>query len=206
MHIVLSFLCVLLYCKCKGGDNVRLIFKILIVVGIILAAPLSIALIWQNWAAAVGTTPISFHFDWLTQYEPLYLFWSGVILATFLVFLLFITLFWPRARSLYLHQKPDGQVTVSKKAIENFTLSALQQEPFIGNPRVSAKLSQNKIKLKISGDLLNSINAKQHTAAFLNQLKEDLRTCLGISKQKAITIRLVNFNASESNMKQSRVI
>lgn len=193
--------------KKKGGDNLRLIFKILIVVGIILAAPLAVALIWQNWTATLGTaTPMSLRFDWLMQYGPMYLFWGGVALAILLVILFLVVLLWPRPRSLYLHQKADGQVTVSKKAIENFTLSALRQEPYIGNPKVSAKLSRNKIKLNISGDLMNSMNAKQHTADFLNQLESDLRTCLGIAKEKRIAIRLVNFNAAKSNSNQPRVV
>lgn len=188
----------------------RFIFKALIVVVIILAFPLSIVLVFKNWSTAIGTsTPMQLKFDWfdwLDQYEPIYLFWSGVILAAVLIVLLLITLFWPRSQSLYLHQKSDGQVTISKKAIEHFALSALQHEPFIGNPKVSAKLSQKRITLKISGDLLNSVNAKKQTANFLNQLKKDLRICLGISEQKKIKIRLVDFNESDANVHQSRVV
>ncbi len=151
----------------------RFIFKALIVVFIILAFPLSIVLVFKNWSTAIGTsTPMQLKFDWLDQYEPIYLFWSGIILAAVLIVLLIITLFWPRSQSLYLHQKSDGQVTISKKAIEHFALSALQHEPFIGNPKVSAKLSRKRITLKISGDLLNSVNAKKQTADFLNQLKK----------------------------------
>ncbi|AWV30073.1 alkaline shock response membrane anchor protein AmaP [Limosilactobacillus fermentum] len=185
----------------------RVIFKALIVVVIILAFPLSIVLVFKNWSTAIGTsTPMQLKFDWLDQYEPIYLFWSGIILAAVLIVLLIITLFWPRSQSLYLHQKSDGQVTISKKAIEHFALSALQHEPFIGNPKVSAKLSRKRITLKISGDLLNSVNAKKQTANFLNQLKKDLRICLGISEQKKIKIRLVDFNESDANVHQSRVI
>ncbi|MCF6164425.1 alkaline shock response membrane anchor protein AmaP, partial [Furfurilactobacillus milii] len=94
----------------------------------------------------------------------------------------------------------------SKKAIEHFALSALQHEPFIGNPKVSSKLSRKGITLKISGDLLNSVNAKQQTANFLNQLKKDLRICLGISEQKKIKIRLVDFNELDANVHKSRVV
>ena len=185
----------------------RFIFKVLIVVVIILTFPLSVVLVFKNWSTAIGTsTPVSLKFDWLDHYEPIYLFWSGVILAAVLIILLLITLFWPRSQSLYLHQKSDGQVTISKKAIEHFALSALQHEPFIGNPKVSAKLSRKRITLKISGDLLNSVNAKKQTANFLNQLKKDLRICLGISEQKRIKIRLVDFNASDDNVQQSRVV
>ncbi|MCT3397813.1 alkaline shock response membrane anchor protein AmaP [Lentilactobacillus hilgardii] len=185
----------------------RFIFKALIVVVIILAFPLSIVLVFKNWSTAIGTsTPMSLKLGWLEQYEPIYLFWSGVILAVLLIIFLLITLFWPRSRTLYLHQKADGQVTVTKKAIEHFASSALQQESFIGNPKVTAKLGRNSIKLNISGDLLNSVNAKQHTANFLNQLKSDLRDCLGISKKKKIKIKLTDFNASDANKKQSRVV
>ena len=179
----------------------RFIFKALIVVVIILAFPLSIVLVFKNWSTAIGTsTPMSLKLGWLEQYEPIYLFWSGVILAVLLIIFLLITLFWPRSQSLYLHQKSDGQVTVSKKAIEHFVLSALQHEPFIGNPKVSSKLS------RISGDLLNSVNAKKQTAIFLNQLKKDLRICLGISEQKKIKIRLVDFNELDANVHKSRVV
>lgn len=185
----------------------RFIFKTLMVVVIILTFPLSIILVFKNWSMAIGTsTPMQLKFDWLDRYEPIYLFWSGVILAALLIALLLITLFWPRSQSLYIHQNSDGQVTVSKKAIEHFILSALQHEPFIANPKVSAKLSQKRITLKISGDLLNSVNAKKQTANFLNQLKQDLRICLGISEQKKIKIRLVDFNKSEANVHQSRVV
>ena len=99
----------------------RFIFKALIVVVIILAFPLSMVLVFKNWSTAIGTsTPMSLKLGWLEQYEPIYLFWSGVILAVLLIIFLLITLFWPRSQSLYLHQKSDGQVTVSKKAIEHF--------------------------------------------------------------------------------------
>ncbi|WP_288531986.1 alkaline shock response membrane anchor protein AmaP [uncultured Secundilactobacillus sp.] len=185
----------------------RLIVKILIIIGIVLAVPLAVALIWQNWTAALGTAaPESFHIDWLTQYGPIYLFWGGVVLAFGLLISLLLAIWWPRPRSLYLHQKDDGQITVTKKAIEKFTLSALQHEPYIGNPKVSAKLSRNKIKLNIRGDLMNSLNAQQHTADFLAQLETDLRRCLGISQKKRIVIKLDNFNTARSQSKQPRVV
>ena len=117
MHIISSSLPVC-YNDGKGGDDLRFIFKALIVVVIILAFPLSIVLVFKNWSTAIGTsTPMQLKFDWLDQYEPIYLFWSGIILAAVLIVLLIITLFWPRSQSLYLHQKSDGQVTISKKAI-----------------------------------------------------------------------------------------
>lgn len=188
-------------------SRAQLGLKTLIVVVIILAFPLSIVLVFKNWSTAIGTsTPMSLKLGWLEKYEPIYLFWSGVILAVLLIIFLLITLFWPRSQSLYLHQKSDGQVTVSKKAIEHFALSALQHEPFIGNPKVSSKLSRKGITLKISGDLLNSVNAKKQTANFLNQLKKDLRICLGISEQKKIKIRLVDFNVLDANVHKSRVV
>jgi hypothetical protein len=169
-------------------------------------APLAVVLIFHNWTATIGTTtPISLKLDWWAKYEPVYLFWSGIVLTIVLLGILIITLLWPRTYSLYLHQKTYGQVTVSKKAIENFTLSALQKEPFIGNPSVSAKISRNRIKLKISGSLLNSINAKQSTEKFLDQFKSDLSTCLGITERKKIKIKLVKFNDRKSNMNLSRV-
>ncbi|MCT2918397.1 alkaline shock response membrane anchor protein AmaP, partial [Limosilactobacillus fermentum] len=90
----------------------RFIFKALMVVVIILAFPLSIVLVFKNWSTAIGTgTPMSLKLGWLEQYEPIYLFWSGVVLAVLLIIFLLITLFWPRSQSLYLHQKSDGQVT-----------------------------------------------------------------------------------------------
>lgn len=206
MHIIPSSL-LSCYNDGKGGDNLRLISKFLGIIGVILVAPIAITLIWQNWSAALGVSnPIFIQFDWWTRYGPVYLFWSGIVLAVMLILLFLIFLFWPRSRTLYLHQKADEQVTVTKKAIEHFASSALQQESFIGNPKVTAKLGRNSIKLNISGDLLNSVNAKQHTANFLNQLKSDLRDCLGISKKKKIKIKLADFNASDANKKQSRVV
>lgn len=93
--------------------------KILVIAGIILAAPLAVTLILQNWTATIGTsTPISLKLDWLIQYEPLYLFWSGVILAIVLLVLLLTIILWPRSQLLYLHQKSAGQVTVSKKLLK----------------------------------------------------------------------------------------
>ncbi len=192
--------------KKKGGDNLRLIFKILIVVGIILAAPLAVALSGKTGQRRSGLL-LPCHFGLTGSCSTGRCISSGAgLLSNLVSHSLPCRPPLPRPRSLYLHQKADGQVTVSKKAIENFTLSALRQEPYIGNPKVSAKLSRNKIKLNISGDLMNSVNAKQHTADFLNQLESDLRTCLGIAKEKRIAIRLVNFNAAKSNSNQPRVV
>ncbi|MGY0255924.1 hypothetical protein [Limosilactobacillus fermentum] len=70
-------------------------------------------------------------FDWfLDSVRTDIPLWSGITLAAVLIVLLIITLF-GHGHSYYIFIKSDGQVTISKKAIEHFALSALQHEPFI---------------------------------------------------------------------------
>lgn len=134
MHIIpLSLLSC--YNDGKGGDDLRVIFKALIVVVIILAFPLSIVLVFKNWSTAIGTsTPMQLKFDWLDQYEPIYLFWSGIILAAVLIVLLIITLF-GHGHSYYIFIKslmvklPSVRKLLSILLFQHFNMNPLLVTP-----------------------------------------------------------------------------
>lgn len=188
----------------KGGDELRVLVKFLLALVVVLLLPLPLVTIARYAQVVDGSGAWLFQQAWFKTYGPSYLFWSGVVLAVGLGLFGIIALCWPRQRTLYLNQQASGQLRVTKKAIEQFVATAIQAEPYLQAPKVTAKLTRRQLKIQISGDLRTSEQVSQQVAALGQQLEQELRQFLGISAKKKIIVKLQHF--STKRQRQARVL
>lgn len=152
----------------------------------------------QNWLAIGNHPQVQLPVSFLNQdYLLNYLFWVGLAVSVALLILLVVVLTIPRPLRLYRTQHPDGQLRITKKAIENFVLSALQREVFLDRPRVTVRLSKNRIRIAITGEWRSSPNVVQQAKVFTAALERRLKSQLGIESDKKVVIRLVDFKKNE---------
>lgn len=180
--------------------------KVVLALLILLSVPLSLGLMFLNWSV-VGKLPYIGFLDnpMMLTFSQNYLFWGGVALTVILLVCLIVILTWPKSFQLYRLSHTDGQLRVTKRAIDNFTLSALRHEPFISDPRVTTKLSRRRLKIRIHGTLRPSENAVQQSKQFTMRLERDLKQLLGIDHDRRIDIRLTDFDRNRQ-AKQARVV
>lgn len=173
---------------------------------IVLAIPLSLGLMLQNWSVVGKPLHLGFLDSGTMQnVTQNYLFWGGLALTVILIVLFLVIINWPKTFQLYRIRHNNGQLRISKKAIDNFTLSALRQEPFISEPKVTTQLSRRRLKVKIHGTLRSSPNATLQSKQFAERLEQDLKTLLGIDHRRKIDIRLTDFKQPRQS-KQPRVV
>lgn len=173
--------------------------KLLLSVAVVLLLPLPLVTLLQTGGQGQWLQQ-----PWWATYGPTYLFGVSVALVGLLLLFWLVVLLWPRQQTLYFNQQTSGQLRVTKKAIEQFTLAAVQAEPYIRQPKVTAKLTRNKLKVQIKGDLRTSENVAQQAAVFGQQLERDLRHLLGISAEKQVIVKLQQF--SKQRQQQARVV
>ncbi len=167
---------------------------------IILAIPLSLGLMLHNWSVVGEPLHLGFIDSGTMQsISQNYLFWGGLVLAVILVALLFVIIAWPKTFQLYHTRHNNGQLRITKKAIDNFTLSSLRHEPFISDPKVTTKLSQKRLKIKIHGTLRSSPNATLQSKQFAEKLEQDLKQLLGIDHDRKIDIHLTDFKRNRQS-------
>ncbi|MCH5461630.1 alkaline shock response membrane anchor protein AmaP [Lactobacillus sp. LC28-10] len=167
---------------------------------VILAIPLSLGLMLYNWSVIGEPLNLSFlESGALQTVSQNYLFWGGLVLTVILIGLLFAIMAWPKSFLLYRTRHNNGQLRVTRKAIDNFTLSSLRQEPFISDPKVTTKLSRKRLKIKIHGTLRSSPNAALQSKQFTEKLERDLKQLLGIDHDRKIDIHLTNFKRNRQS-------
>ncbi|NVY96679.1 alkaline shock response membrane anchor protein AmaP [Lactobacillus sp. DCY120] len=174
--------------------------KWFLVLILLLSAPIPLYTLGETLASLNPWLP--WHLPALTEiptYLEIYLSLSaGVMLIVGLVFFL-VTIFRPTNRKFNLIHKDTGRVLVTTKAINNFVLTSLKDEPYIHNCKVTSRLTQHKIKIKIRGELLPGEQLQGKFDQYLQELHTGLQDYLGLEQKPKINIQFQNYQRPERN-------
>lgn len=123
----------------------------------------------------------------------LYLFWVSLGLVMVLFVSWIVLLAWPRRQATYLFQQKLGELTINRQAVTNFVASAVAREPFIKNAKVKVEMRRKKIKITVKGQLTKNKDAATQGQRFIEQVRQDLVDCLGVSQQSKISVQLKGY-------------
>lgn len=76
-------------------------------------------------------------------------------------------------------------------------MNSLSELPFINKAKVDSKLTNHKIKIRISGNLGHGDNVNAVLEQYLEELKGNLSQLLGIEQKPKIKIKFVNYQNSD---------
>ncbi|EOT43056.1 MULTISPECIES: alkaline shock response membrane anchor protein AmaP [Enterococcus] len=115
-----------------------------------------------------------------------FLFWTAAGLLILLVICIFVVIFFPKVSNQLEIETDNGTLTIQKKAIENYVLTAVKEEPFIADPNVKAVIKKKKIKIYVSGQMRKVFQTTQRQKVLSDKIKNDLNQIFG-AKQEIVT-------------------
>lgn len=189
----------------KDSEKLKRSKKWFLIISLILLLPLPLYILWSNnhlWQQYLGLKLPD-----LVSLNDLWIWYLVIISALsglLIIVLLLILLFWPTRNKFQLIHKPTGQVKITNKAINGFINASLADLPYLQNPKVSSKLTNHHLRIRVTGDLAPGDSVKQKLVAYLKQLEDNLRQLLGVQQKPKIEIRFTNFE-SQTDPKKKRV-
>lgn len=112
------------------------------------------------------------------SYIQIILFCLSVFFIGLAILLLLITIFYPKKSNTLVIKGKNGRLSVQKSVVENFVLENLKKEPSIENPRVKAKMSKKKIKIKIAGALRKTMRTTEKQNELVEQIRHEVSDLL----------------------------
>jgi len=112
------------------------------------------------------------------SYIQIILFCLSVFFIGLAILLLLITIFYPKKSNTLVIKGKNGRLSVQKSVVENFVLETLKKEPSIENPRVKAKMSKKKIKIKIAGALRKTMRTTEKQNELVEQIRHEVSDLL----------------------------
>ncbi|MEY8463542.1 alkaline shock response membrane anchor protein AmaP [Streptococcus merionis] len=137
---------------------------------------------------------LGFNFHWLSQLaawigvKPFpvngllgqFIFWSSVFLLVVVFIALLIISFYPRSRTQVNLEESTGKLELSKSAVEGLVKTVVQEQAFMRNPSVSAKMYKDKMKLDIKGGIIPRVGAAEKAKHLEEQIVNNLQEFIGL--------------------------
>lgn len=134
------------------------------------------------------------------RYAVPILFWLSALFLILTVVLLLVVIFYPKKSSTLTIHHENGNLNIQKKAIENFVLKIVEKEPFVRNPNVKVKMYQKKVRIKISGDLRQTMSIPEKQQALVDEVKSEVSALMGTTDNIRTEVYLQDF-ANDSKEK-----
>ncbi|MEI6863434.1 MAG: alkaline shock response membrane anchor protein AmaP [Candidatus Omnitrophota bacterium] len=116
---------------------------------------------------------------------------TGVLLTLISAMVIQITMGKIQREKTIAFENPDGQVTISLTAIEDFIKRALRQLPEVKELRPSVKAGKKGIKIINRVTLFSDINIPETTERIQNIVKTRVQEMLGVEEPINIVVHVV---------------
>lgn len=126
---------------------------------------------------------------------------TGLLLVLINLMVIQITMGKIQREKTIAFENPDGQVTISLTAIEDFIKRALKQLPEVKELRPSVKAGKKGIKIINRVTLFSDINIPETTERIQNIVKTRVQDMLGVEEPINIRVHVVKIVHKEENPK-----
>lgn len=181
--------------------------KVVLIIGLILLFFPSFSTLIDNQAVLNlrHYQLLSFNeYPFIGEYMPQFLFWVSAGCLIFLILGILIVIFFPSDKSELRMDQEKGKLVVQKRAIENYVLEMVREEPFIADARVSTKIYKKKINVQVQGKMRKVFHITEKQAQLSEKIKQNLTQLIG--NEEEISTKIVFKDLSrEKAVQQSRV-
>ncbi|GCF92948.1 hypothetical protein NRIC_08390 [Enterococcus florum] len=142
------------------------------------------------------------HFALTNYFAQNYFFWLAAILSILLIVAILVILFFPKTTGKFTLKDNQGKLSLDKRAIEGYVRSSIKQGDFMASPKVNVKATNNKIKVKVKGNLKRTSSMIGKTELWATQIQDELMRVLGPNEKVKVDVKYVNFEENQSNQTQ----
>lgn len=117
--------------------------------------------------------------DWkqisfLDFYLSRYVFWGTLVLSAVVLFLMLVTLFYPKQYLEIQLPDVDGELKLKNSAIEGFVRCVVANHNFIKDPTIKVNSRKNKCLVHVEGQMLPSDNIIKRTQIIKDEIANGL--------------------------------
>ncbi|AYW45978.1 alkaline shock response membrane anchor protein AmaP [Tetragenococcus koreensis] len=134
-----------------------------------------------------------YDYPWIGMYMQQLLFWFSALLLVLTVLLLVITIFYPRKKNTLVLEQGQGTLKIQKKAVENFVLQIVNQEPFVENPAIKVKMYNKKIRIKVSGYMKKVMAIPDKQNELVDEIQSQVSSLMGTTENIKTEVSLENY-------------
>lgn len=181
--------------------------KVLIMIALLLLLlPLLYTLIGtQAWGQLPFRLLPMASYPLIGSYLDQMLFWLTLAFMVFVILLMLVIAFYPKAHSELAIDQEAGSLTVQKKAIESYVLEAVKEEPFIADPAVKVRITKNKVKVEVKGKLRKVFQVTDKQERLAEKIKTDITKLLGDNSQVTTNVVFKDYRTEKRNNVAARV-
>ena len=125
----------------------------------------------------------------LGEWLPIITYYVAVASLVVFFILVLIIIFFPKKISQFMFSKTEGFLCITKKAIEGLVAETLTAEKLMENPKVTAIMTQRKIKIRIKGDFQRVSDLYGKTNEWSEYLENQLHELIGSDVKISITVK-----------------
>lgn len=125
----------------------------------------------------------------------------GLTFFLFIAFLviLLLVIFYPKSTNYLEVKTENGDLTITKRAIEGFVASSINKADFVKSPKVNAHLYKKTVKIRVSGDIKRTSDLIGKQEAWARSLEMQLKNLLGVQQSIAVHVKLKNTAERQAN-------
>ncbi|MGT2895233.1 alkaline shock response membrane anchor protein AmaP [Streptococcus entericus] len=134
-----------------------------------------------------------------------YTFWVALALIVAVFIGILVIIFFPRLQTELPLAKKDGQLVLSKSAIDGLVKSVVQEHGLMKTPTIKTKLYKRRFKVKVTGDVVPKYDVVNRTNHLKSDIERTLREFVGVEQPIDLVVVVKQVDKTGSS-KQSRVI
>ena len=136
--------------------------------------------------------------DWkqisfLDFYLSRYVFWGTLVLSAVVLFLMLVTLFYPKQYLEIQLPDVDGNLKLKNSAIQGFVRCVVANHNFIKDPTIKVDCRKNKCLVHVEGQMLPSDNIIKRTQIIKDEIANGLTQFFGMNHRVKLYISVKEY-------------
>ena len=122
-----------------------------------------------------------------------YIFWGALVLSAVVLFLMLVTLFYPKQYLEIQLPDVDGNLKLKNSAIEGFVRCVVANHNFIKDPTIKVNCRKNKCLVHVEGQMLPSDNIIKRTQIIKDEIADGLKQFFGMNHRVKLYISVKEY-------------
>jgi hypothetical protein len=186
----------------------RKISKVIMIIGLLLLLLVLFFGIIENQQAVnlpFYLIPLR-EYPWIGSSMGMFIFWACVGFALLTIIGLFVIFFFPKRSDQLVIQQETGELVIQKRALEHFVLTQVEQAKFVHSPTVKVKITKNKVRVMIRGEMKQTAAILQQQEALVGEISGKLQTLFGVTHDIQTEVTLKDSEKTKEQHTQPRVV
>ena len=131
--------------------------------------------------------------SFLDFYLSRYIFWGALVLSAIVLFLMLVTLFYPKQYLEIQLPDVDGNLKLKNSAIQGFVRCVVANHNFIKDPTIKVDCRKNKCLVHVEGQMLPSDNIIKRTQIIKEEIADGLKQFFGMNHRVKLYISVKEY-------------